>query len=298
MNIRNGLSKYMLTAAAAVLTSMICYPSVSSISAQGSMTGEWILEMKPGTDFVYFSIHRRSERGGTHSSSSDIRADSLKGLSAAQASGSGSAVSFQVVREAGTLNCEGWFKEGKGSGSFTFAPNQRFAAEMRSLGYEQLSDEKLFSMAVHDIGLTFIRELNALGYDHLTIDNLFAMRIHGAGPQFIKAMKDEGYDRVPVDNLVAMRIHGVKPEFIGELKSLGYQHPPIDQLVAMRIHGVSKEFVKEIKVLGFDRVSTDQLVAMRIHGVSSAFIQKMKTRGFNDASIDQLIELKIHGFDK
>jgi hypothetical protein len=128
MNIRTGLSKYVLTAAVAVLASLLCYASVSSISAQGSISGEWILEVKSGTDFVYFSIHHRSEKGGTHSSSSDIRADSLKGLSAAQVSGSGSAVSFQVVREAGTLSCEGWFKEGKGSGSFTFVPNQRFAA--------------------------------------------------------------------------------------------------------------------------------------------------------------------------
>ncbi len=168
MNIRTDLPKYTLRAALAVLASLLCFASVSRISAQDSITGEWIIEMKPGTDFIYLSIHRRSDRGGNYSSSSDIRADSIKGLSAAQVSGSGSAVSFQIVREAGTLNCEGWFKEGKGSGSFTFSPNQRFAAEMKGLGYEQLSDEKLFSMAVHDIGLAFIRELNALGYDHLT----------------------------------------------------------------------------------------------------------------------------------
>jgi hypothetical protein len=244
MNIRIGLPKFILAAAMAVVASLLCYAPVSSNSAQGPMTGEWILEMKSGTDFVYFSIHRRSERGGNYSSSSNIRADSLKGLSEAQVSGNGTAVNFQVVREAGTFNCEGWFKQGKGSGSFTFVPNQGFATEMKSLGYEQLSDEKLFSMAVHDIGLTFIRELNALGYDRLTTDNLFAMRIHGADVDFIKAMKAEGYDQVPVDNLVAMRIHGVKPEFIGELKLLGYDHPPLDQLVAMRIHGVSTEFVK------------------------------------------------------
>src|SRR5437870_9924333 len=158
MNTKSGPSKYTLRAAVAVLISLFCYASISSISAQTSITGEWVLEMKPGTDFVYFSIHHRSDNGGTHSSSSDIRADSLKGLSSAQASGSGSAVSFQVVRDAGTLNCEGWFKEGKGSGSFTFVPNQSFATQMRSLGYEQLSDEKLFSMAVHDISLTFIRD--------------------------------------------------------------------------------------------------------------------------------------------
>ena len=229
MNIKNDLFKHGIRAAVVVLVSLLCYASVSTITAQSSMTGEWIVEIKPGTDFVYFSIHRRSEHDDEHSSSSDIRADSFKGLSPAQASGSGSAVSFQLVREAGTLNCEGWFKGGNGSGHFTFEPNQSFAAEMRNLGYEQLSDEKLFSMAVHDIGRTFIRELGALGYYHLTTDQLFAMRIHGADAQFIKAMKDEGYVQVPVDNLVAMRIHGVRPEFIRELKSLGYEHPPLDQ---------------------------------------------------------------------
>src|ERR1700694_2443334 len=116
MNIKNDLFRNAIRAAVVVLVSLLCYASVSSISAQSSMTGEWIVETKPSTDFVYFSIHRRSERGGEHSSSSDIRADSLKGLSQAQASGSGAAVSFQLVREAGTVNCEGWFKNGNGSG--------------------------------------------------------------------------------------------------------------------------------------------------------------------------------------
>ena len=76
----------------------------------------------------------------------------MRGLSIAQATGSGAAVNFQIVRDAGTLNCEGWFKNGSGSGHFTFTPNQSFANEMRSLGYQNMTDETLFSMAVHDIG--------------------------------------------------------------------------------------------------------------------------------------------------
>src|SRR5215475_15568973 len=199
MKARYETSRYLLRAALVTTISLFCYSSTAIMSIQGPMTGEWILEMRSGTDMVYLSIHRRSERGGNFSSSSDIRADSIKGLSEAQASSSGSPVSFQVVRDAGTLNCEGWFKQGKGSGTFTFVPNPRFAAEMVSLGYEQLSDEKLFSMAVHDINLQFVRDLKALGYDRLTSDNLFAMRIHGAGPEFIRAIKAEGYDQVPVD---------------------------------------------------------------------------------------------------
>src|SRR5262249_59142573 len=105
------------------IISICCSASTGIMSAEAPMTGEWILDMRPAPNFVYFSIHRRSERGGSFSSSSDIRADSIKGLSEAQASSNGSPVSFQVVRDAGTLNCEGWFKQGKGSGTFTFVPN-------------------------------------------------------------------------------------------------------------------------------------------------------------------------------
>src|SRR4030095_16750628 len=115
MKSRHGRLRYAITAAFVALAGILCYASASNSSAQGTMTGEWILEMRPGTDFVYFSIHPRGEQGGEFLSSSVILADSIKGLSAAQAAGTGSPVSFQVVRDAGTLNCEGWFKQGKGS---------------------------------------------------------------------------------------------------------------------------------------------------------------------------------------
>ena len=148
MNNKTILFKYGIRATLVVLTALLCYASIASTTAQSSaqssaqrsgqdsITGQWIIEMKPGTDSAYVSINRRSEHGH-HSSSTDFRRDMLRGLTDAQASGSGTAVSFQIVREAGTLNCEGWFKNGQGSGTFTFAPNPGFAAEMRSLGYDR-----------------------------------------------------------------------------------------------------------------------------------------------------------------
>lgn len=38
--------------------------------------------------------------------------------------------------------------------------------------------EKLFVMAVHDVGTSFINELKSLGYDKIPVDKLIAMRIH------------------------------------------------------------------------------------------------------------------------
>lgn len=334
--------KHALRATCIALALLACYigirstaahetpPTELSVAPQDAINGEWIIETKSGSDGLYLTVQRNDSGNGRHfhsTSSFDIKQDSIKGLSLATMRGNGSPVQFQIVRDAGTFNCEGWFKNGNGSGHFTFAASQSFAAQMESLGYGKLTDEQLFSLAVIDVHLAFIRELSALGYDHLSLDNLIAMRIHGAGPQFISELKAIGYDHPQVDELVAMRIHGATPDYVREVKSLGYdkpqidqlvamrihgvstdfirglqelgyERPPIDELVAMRIHGVTTDFIKEIKAQGYDRVPVEQLVAMRIHGVSAAYIEKMKARGITDLTIDKLIEMRIHGFDK
>jgi hypothetical protein len=43
---------------------------------------------------------------------------------------SGTNVQFQLKRDAGTFNFEGWFKDGNGSGHFTFTPSSAFASEL------------------------------------------------------------------------------------------------------------------------------------------------------------------------
>src|SRR5262249_20221232 len=140
----------------------------ATLIAPDGITGEWVIEAKPGSDSVYLTIQRHGDGEHFRSTSSfDLKQDSLKGLSSAAMQGSGSPVQFQIVRDAGIFNCEGWFKGGRGSGHFTFAASPSFAGQMDGLGYGRLSDEKLFSLAVLDVGLTFIRDLAALGYDHL-----------------------------------------------------------------------------------------------------------------------------------
>src|SRR5262250_2363660 len=93
--------------------------------------------------------------------SSSILLSQLRGLTAAEMRADGGMARFEIVRDAGTLQCEGLFKNGRGSGTFVFKPNQNYVSEMRSLGYDNLSDDGMFSLALHDVRLDFVRGLIA-----------------------------------------------------------------------------------------------------------------------------------------
>src|SRR5215208_6331235 len=129
----------------------LSYHSAFVMAAQEAITGEWIIKAKPGTDYVHLTIQRGSVKHFNSMSTLDVRQENIRGLSQALAAGNGSPVRFQIVRDAGTFDCEGWFKEGRGSGHFTFTPSQSFASDMASLGYANLSGENIFSMAVLDV---------------------------------------------------------------------------------------------------------------------------------------------------
>src|SRR5215475_10325508 len=285
-----------ITAMIGLMTVMTA-PRFASSNAQNSITGQWIVSPSKGDGSVQLTLQSTGPDWNINSSAS-ILLSQLRGLTAAEMRADGGMARFEIVRDAGTLQCEGWFKNGRGAGNFVFKPNRNYLSEMRSLGYDNLSDERMFSFALHDVRLDFVRGLMAAGYGRTDADQLVSMRIHGVSADFIRELKVLGYERVAVDQLVSMRIHGVETDFIRELKELGYDHVPADELVSMRIHGVTTEFIKELKTLGYKSPPVDELVSMKIHGVTPDFIRRMKDRGVKDLSIEQLISLRIHGLDR
>ncbi len=263
-----------------------------AVQNDSPITGQWMIDGSVVDGKVELTLRGSRGERGHFSSSSMLPLEQLRGLSHELMNSAGANVRFEIARDAGTLVCEGYFKNGNGAGAFTFSPNSRFVSEMQSLGYAGLSTDKVFSMAVHDVTLAYAHDLRALGIDPVS-DQLIAMRIHGVAIEYIKAMQALGYDELSPDNLIAMRIHGVSAEFAGELKTLGY-NASIDQMVAMRIHGGTPEFAKELKTLGYGSVSPDQMIAMRIHGADVEFVKNVRSLGYTP-TVDQLVSMRIHG---
>jgi hypothetical protein len=157
---------------------------------------------------VQLTLHR----GDGHSDSTSsfpIDWQSVHGLSRAQVdAATAQNLGFDIVREAGAFHCEGYFKAGNGAGTFSFTPNASFLAEMRSLGYNRLTSEDVYAMAIHDIGLKFVRDLKNLGY-HATADDLVTMRIHGVTIEYIHDLQSHGLKDLSIDQLVNLKIHGI-----------------------------------------------------------------------------------------
>jgi hypothetical protein len=87
--------------------------------AQSAITGEWTASIKEKSpDKIQISLTRRTENGNNQNSSGYSFSE-LQGLSREQVQNG--KVSFRLVRDAGTIEFEGTFVNGKGSGTFTFA---------------------------------------------------------------------------------------------------------------------------------------------------------------------------------
>lgn len=318
------LVTFLVFSSLAVATAGSAEFTGASTATQNSITGQWLADFnRKNADEVQLTIIRRSDRGGQHNSSNGISLNELQGLTRQQATGARTDVNFRIVREAGTFQCEGFFQEGRGAGHWTLTPNQSFVSTMRSRGYENLSEDDLFSAALFDINIKAIEDLKATGYDRLSFEELveasifkvtgdFAREMKSAGfenlafkqlvearifkvdSQYAKEVQGMGFGAQPFKTLVEMRIFKITPEFVSEMRSLNFDNLSLRQLIDLRIHKVTPEFMNGIKAEGFSSISPNQAVELKIHGVDGDFIKRVKAKGFNNVSLNKLVELRIH----
>jgi hypothetical protein len=267
-------------------------------AAQEAFTGEWLADFtRKNPDEVQFTILRRTARGGNHTSSRGISLSEFQGLTREQAFGARTDVNFRLVREAGTFNMEGSFRGGKGAGHWTLTPNQSFVSMMRSRGYDNLTEDDLFSAALFDINIKSIEDLKVAGYDQLSFKELIEANIFKVTGEFIREMKSAGYENLTLKELVEARIFKVDSQFVKEVQAMGFGHQPLKSLVSMRIFKITPGFIGEMRTIGFDNLSLSELTNLSIHKVTPEFVNGLKAEGFASISSKEAVELKIHRVD-
>jgi beta-lactamase regulating signal transducer with metallopeptidase domain len=294
-------------AAAAVLDTM-----------QEATPGTWEIRPADTKDTVHLRIVERNSSSGTN-----VPIGQLEGLTSAQLTGAGGPVQFRVRRDAGTFTFEGAIRNGVGAGTFSFAPDAGFPAELAKRGFDRPNASEQYQMARFDIGFgfldelnaqgyakpqtaelvragqhgvqaTYVREMGALGYRLGSLDPLITLRDHGITPAYVRQLADQGYKGLSADDLRQARDHGITPEYVQGMRDGGYGSVEMKQLITVRDHGVTPDFVRALQEAGYNKLPLDQVVRARDHGVSPEYISGIRKLGYS-LPIDGLVNARDHG---
>ena len=273
----------------------------SESAAQTTMTGEWTASVEEKADKLSLSLERRSG-GGRNQMGETYDFSELQGLTRSQALAGGPA-RFSIVREAGRIDCEGSFRQGRGSGTFTFTPNPSFVAAMRARGFDfekessmrhgpHDSGERLFAAAAVNVTTALADDLLSAGFGRLDVEDLFKAAIFKIDSKFMREMKASGFPDLRMEELVKARIFKIDPEFVREVTRMGFAGEEFESLVKMRIFKVTPEFIEEARGEGLTNLSVEDLVKMHIFKIDREFIRQAKAEGV-PLEVEELVERSI-----
>lgn len=260
-----------------------------------TFSGTWTAEVKKekADDRIQFSFSRRSDGGNSNHGNEYSLAD-FQGLTREQVRATANTpVNFRLVREAGTIECQGSFRDGRGAGDWRLVPSQAFRSAMSSRGYD-LTDQQMFTSAMLDVRTGFVDDLKTIGFDRLDFDDVVKAVIFKVTPQFAAEMKSIGFENLGLEELVKARIFKVDAAFAREVREMGFDEQSLEQFVKLRIFKVTPDFLKEIKGEGLTLDSIEDAVKLRIFKVDADFIRRARASGHTDLNVEELVRLRIH----
>ncbi|MCA1619321.1 MAG: hypothetical protein LC795_08425 [Acidobacteria bacterium] len=275
----------------------------SHAGAQSVLTGEWTASIdSDAPDRLQLNLERRTEKGGRSQVGQDHDFSELRGLTREQVR-RGGAVKFGLEREAGTIECEGSFRDGRGSGTFRFTGSQSFVSAMKSRGFDFEEDEgprgdgrehenRLFAAASLNVTTALADDLLSAGFNRLEVGDLFKAAIFKVDSKFARELKAAGLPDLGMEDLVKARIFKLDAAYISEVARMGFAGQPMESLVKMRIFKVTPEFIAEARGEGLTDLSIEDLVKMKIFKIDSAFIRRAKADGV-PLEVEELVRRRI-----
>jgi hypothetical protein len=277
--------------------------AVSSVEAQSSITGTWTASVSTKENSkINLNFERNTNKGGRNQMGQTFDFADLQGLSREQAMNGGS-VSFSLVREAGRIDCEGSFRDGKGSGTFRFTGNLSFVSAMKSRGFDFESDlnadnddrhgeNKLFAATTLNVTTALADDLISAGFGKLRTEDLFKAAIFKIDSKFMREMKASGFENLGMEELVKARIFKIDADFVRQVSQMGFQKEPFESLVKMQIFKVTPEFITEVRNEGLTNLQIEDLVKLRIFKIDANYIREAKADG-SPLNVEELVRRKI-----
>lgn len=281
------------------------------IVAQAPITGRWTADARPGKrddGKIQLNLSRTTQGDRRNEFGSSFAYSELQGLSQAQTDNG--SVNFKLAREAGIVNFEGSFSNGKGSGTFRFDPDYRYFSAMKERGFdfekansrnksgENDVEGRMLSAAMLNVTTALADDLRSVGFGNLDVDDLFKATIFKIDSKFMAEMKATGFPNLTMEDLVKARIFKIDADFIKKINDMGFGTMDFEQLVKYSIFKVTPEYLAEMKAAGFDKLSSEEVVKFRIFKVTPELLTDLKNEGFGKLSAEQVVKFSIFNIDK
>ncbi len=290
--------------ALALITSLalvvwIAGAKAQNTNAQSDISGTWTATVSKDSSKLQLNLDRRSDRDGKHQHGQSYQFSDLQGITREQALGGGP-VSFSLVREAGRIDFQGSFQNGKGSGTFRFTWNAGFLSAMKNRGFnfEENSDDderslesRLFTAAMVNVTAALADDLISGGFPNLKVEDLFKAAIFKIDGAFMREMKASGFN-LDMEDLVKARIFKIDAEFVRKVSQMGFDKEPFESLVKMQIFKVTPEFITEVRNEGLTDIQVEDIVKLRIFKIDAEYIRKARAEG-TPIDVESLVQKRI-----
>jgi len=270
-------------------------------TAQKETTGTWTSSISNKGARINLNFDRSTSSGRKNQTGQTYDFSELQNLTREQVD-RGGPVKFSLVREAGTIECEGNFENGKGSGTFRFTPNQAFISGMKSRGFDFENDppttqpgrleDRVFTAAVLNVTTAIADDLSSAGFGKLTVGDLFKATIFKVDSAFMREMKASGFPNMGMEELVKARIFKIDAKFVSEATQMGFDKEPFESLVKMKIFKVTTEFIAEVRNEGLNNLSVEELVRLKIFKIDGEFIRKAKAEGV-PLTVERMVQKRL-----
>jgi hypothetical protein len=189
-------------------------------------------------------------------------------------------VTLKLDRDAGTLMLEGTFKNGDGAGQFTFAPNRSYFESIRAMGLtadlpdNRTDGEQLFSLAVIDVSLAYIRSMRAV-FPDASLREFRKARAVGVTPDYVASMRQSGFEITNLHDAARLSAVGVTSDYIRSMRAAGVDVRDAREATRLRAVNVTPEFVAQLAGAGYRNLTTRDLIRLASVGVDDRFIRDM-----------------------
>ncbi|MFN2510333.1 MAG: hypothetical protein ABR568_02685 [Pyrinomonadaceae bacterium] len=291
----------VISLAMVISLALVTWVTSSNATAQNVITGDWTASLQDDSTKINLNFEQRGEKRGKHQMGQTFELTDLQGLTREQAL-SGGTVKFNLVREAGRIECEGSFQNGKGSGTFRFTGNPSFVSAMKSRGFdfeensisneERHSENRLFAATTLNVTTALADDLSSAGFGKLQVEDLFKAAIFKIDSKFMREMKASGFADLGMEELVKARIFKIDAEFVRQVSQMGFDKEPFESLVKMRIFKITPEFITEVRNEGLTNLAIEEIVKLRIFKIDSEFIRQAKAEGV-PLEVERLVQRRI-----